>query len=795
MAAPAGELLVKLAMDMADFQRDINKGVREIERFGDRAMSAAKAVAAIAVGGFATDMIRSTNAATAKLDDMAEKTALAVETLSSLERTATIGGHSLDTISSSATKFAKSVSEAMGGNKDLVRTFEALGISQEQLRSQRFDDLYLDFAKKIGTAEDRTNAIGFATKLAGKSAAEAIPFWRDLAATGLEQARVTAKMAADAEQLEKDTRRLTLSLRDMKQDIVVGIVPALQSVVDQMNAARDAAKDAGTAFTNFFSISGKQANEPAAALAEVERRLSRLKADQDVLAGPSLGARFNRMMAPEDLSILRKQIQFAEAQRATLARLVGKNAPKDIHAFDPNMVGETLGSPPANADAMMKRQIAAIQQMEEKKRALFQLNEQELMQNRVASGTYAEFDAATKRRLIDMAREIDLRAQNIARIESEQAVIRAAVETNERAYELRVAASQADRAAVDQLAFETSMIGKTAAEQERLNAIRQVDIQLLERKRQIAQTYGEDVAGAMVAVAKAEEDATRQRNAMSEGVGGRQQAQRNEAVRQAIELQHSEAAALGMTRRELEQVQAIRALDQQQFGRVLSEQERSVMLTHQDLEARRLLTAEIIRRQELERSWQTGAIQGLNAYADAATNAAAHAQTIFSTAFRGMEDALVKFVTTGKLNFKDLANSIIADMARIAIQQSITGPLAGALGGMIGGIFGGPAGAVGGSLIGDFGVSSIGFAAEGGYIGGPTIVGERGPELFLPGRGGTVIPNHELGGGDTVNVHITVQCLDPRTAANVIQAHVPMIAGQLERMANGRGRSTSFGGR
>ena len=41
---------------------------------------------------------------------------------------------------------------------------------------------------------------------------------------------------------------------------------------------------------------------------------------------------------------------------------------------------------------------------------------------------------------------------------------------------------------------------------------------------------------------------------------------------------------------------------------------------------------------------------------------------------KGMEDALVNFVTTGKLNFRNLANSMIADMARIAIQQTITKP-------------------------------------------------------------------------------------------------------------------------
>jgi lambda family phage tail tape measure protein len=49
-------------------------------------------------------------------------------------------------------------------------------------------------------------------------------------------------------------------------------------------------------------------------------------------------------------------------------------------------------------------------------------------------------------------------------------------------------------------------------------------------------------------------------------------------------------------------------------------------------------------------------------------------------AFKGMEDALTSFVTTGKMDFKSLADSIIKDMIRIAIQQSITRPLAGAIG-------------------------------------------------------------------------------------------------------------------
>ena len=51
-----------------------------------------------------------------------------------------------------------------------------------------------------------------------------------------------------------------------------------------------------------------------------------------------------------------------------------------------------------------------------------------------------------------------------------------------------------------------------------------------------------------------------------------------------------------------------------------------------------------------------------------------------------------------------------------------------------------------------------GFAAGGRPpVGKPAIVGERGPELFVPRQAGTIVPNHELGGGGgSVNISVSV---------------------------------------
>lgn len=71
-----------------------------------------------------------------------------------------------------------------------------------------------------------------------------------------------------------------------------------------------------------------------------------------------------------------------------------------------------------------------------------------------------------------------------------------------------------------------------------------------------------------------------------------------------------------------------------------------------------------------------GATRALENYADSVKNIAQQTEALFSKSFQGMEDALVKFTETGRLDFKSLADSIVSDINRIIIKQNITGPLA-----------------------------------------------------------------------------------------------------------------------
>jgi len=120
----------------------------------------------------------------------------------------------------------------------------------------------------------------------------------------------------------------------------------------------------------------------------------------------------------------------------------------------------------------------------------------------------------------------------------------------------------------------------------------------------------------------------------------------------------------------------------------------------------------------ISRSFDTGVKDAFATFKENAANTADQVKNSFTNFTQGLEDAFVKFVQTGKLSFKDLANSIIADLAKIAVKKAIVGM-----------------------------ASLFGFAAGGQVMADtPIIVGERGPELFVPRSAGAIVPNNALGG-------------------------------------------------
>lgn len=77
--------------------------------------------------------------------------------------------------------------------------------------------------------------------------------------------------------------------------------------------------------------------------------------------------------------------------------------------------------------------------------------------------------------------------------------------------------------------------------------------------------------------------------------------------------------------------------------------------------------------------------QSLKDYAATAMDWGKGLGETLSSAFSGAESAFRSFVETGKLDFKGLVRSILADLAVLAFKKAVLGPLANALGGVFGG--------------------------------------------------------------------------------------------------------------
>jgi len=231
-----------------------------------------------------------------------------------------------------------------------------------------------------------------------------------------------------------------------------------------------------------------------------------------------------------------------------------------------------------------------------------------------------------------------------------------------------------------------------------------------------------------------------------------------------------------------------KSIDAETRAQAMGTAEKQIAIAMQDLENKGIkqgteLFDELIARrkraieqqQAAKGDWQGGMVKGLKDYAEEAGDIFKSVQGAVTHAFKGMEDALVEFTMTGKLSFNDLALSIIKDLVRIQIQQSIMKPLTGILSGgtgMLGGMFGGMFGNISaastyGTNIGSQQTSMLaaqdaGMASfdGGGYTGGGARSGG------LDGNGGFLAMMHPQetvidhtkgqGTGGNVSVNVTV---------------------------------------
>ena len=180
--------------------------------------------------------------------------------------------------------------------------------------------------------------------------------------------------------------------------------------------------------------------------------------------------------------------------------------------------------------------------------------------------------------------------------------------------------------------------------------------------------------------------------------------------------------------------------------------------------------------------------------------------------FSELTKALTDFVMTGKLQFEDLARTITRLIVEALIGAAVRSALAKAVelfkasairealidvygaavrafknfGGVPFGVI-----AAGATIAAGIGlVNKIRGFEKGGRpnVGVPAIVGESGPELFVPDQAGTVVPNDKLGMTKQVTVNFNINTVDARGFNELLVNSRGVIVNMINNAVNEKGK-------
>jgi lambda family phage tail tape measure protein len=765
--ATLGSVVVEMSASTAKFESDLGRAAQMAERNLaqiDRAVGLVKAglqTLGVAVTlGLVIDQVKSKIESAirmaADLNDLADQTGAAVESLSGLAAVAKMSNTDMGALATGLQRLSKAVVDAQNGGKQTTAAFKALGISIESLQGLGPDEVFMRMAQQMDKYRDGVEKTTIAQVLMGRGGANLLTVAKDLATVGDMQVRVTTEQAAAADELYKNLVRLQLSTQGLSLIVAMELVPVYNDFLTtliRVISTQDGVSKSARDLANEGSIR-KWAQDTAIGVAIVAESIMGVAklvyaiagSFSVVLADSAVGIAWVKK-AWDDLessghgsdaglkAALESRASIIADANARYADLLKDgtvlstelrkqfDASNKAGATNPATVKTPLATPDISGlgnqnkfrddpfKKILEGQIKALEDAIAAEGKLLKSREQML-------------DAFYGMEFLTL-REAETRKQ--ALLADNLASVRAAYDEEIRLAQQAMArrgATQVQIAEANNKA-EEAMRKRTAAEIEANKAI--VDSQLK-----------------LLAVQARFDLATRER--------ARQADLDNASALFAI-------AMMGKTTLEVLKLNAVRQiqLDLEERIRQLRKQDPNVD-TSEAMANAAIQTANatslIEQAYNKQRDAIFGASEAVRKYQEDAANAAAQVENAMNRAFQGMEDALVRFVTTGKLSFADLANSIVADITRIIVKQMMASAMGGN-GSM--GWLGSLLGSVAGSLFGMSGTAAVASTMGGDALenmlsltnafgtapsrasGGPVSamglyqVNEEGPELLNVG--------------------------------------------------------------
>lgn len=597
----------------------------------------------------------------AALDDMAEKTGASVEKLSALQSVARVSGTDIATLEGGLVKFTKALNGIDTESSKAQQAFKALGLDPQKLRTQDTAEAFKTLADRLAEFRDDGTKTAAVLEILGKNGAQLLPYLKDLAETGELQAKVTAEQAAQAENLEKNLVRLFATKNAGFKEFSAAILPTVDAFVKALLEAANSA-DGLRSEIKRLSAEGQieeWARTGATALAYLVDGAKGAVAAIELI-GKAWVVSFKGLELAQAVAIKGPLALVSSDVRDKAKELssFGKSFAQDFNKIAENFTAGSLVE-------RLKRQFA--------KQDADRSGQEEGADSRVPRRSLgfkvqgAEKVAKFKDELKGIDGFVDSIAQRlVGQTEGEFEQLRQrAIDVFNKVDFSKLSPEQFDK-----------FVAKLALVNEQID--------LLEEK-----SIGAATAKALGDSLKIMADAAERADDALRGF--------NEAQSRATQDMEFELSMVGKLSAERQKLAAIRRIDldaQRQIATIpenASNRDERIADITKAAEASKERTGELF---DSIRTKSRDAFLGLSSaaldYFDRVSNGAENVRTLFNRAFDSMEETLVKFVQTGKLDFKTLVDSIIADIARIQIRQNITGPLAQAVGGIdFGKIFGG----------------------------------------------------------------------------------------------------------
>ena len=768
-------------------------------------MIAAAAATTAAIAATAAAAYASVNAVAdqlAKYKDLSDKIGDSAAAIAALQTASDLSGVSLDSVAGASIRLTSALSKTDDESKSVGAGISALGLDFAKFKEKSPVEQLDAVATAMAGFADGAEKTAVATAIFGKSGAEMIPFLNDLADGGERQLKITDEQIAAADEFTKMQSRLKSEIADFTRQVGGTTLPILLELISDF-------KDAATGASGLDNASvGLAKNNSVQTFAESGLTVLAHLADAAYATGQAflwLGNNIGTTAAGA-AAVARLDMDAAKAIRA---EQISFNDGFKLSLGMADKVGEKFAAMRAKADAYKDPRIlgnpGSIADQVSNSRPKINI-----------SGLAAPGKGGAK--------DKDTSAQDAkAQLAIDLDQIKAAGDALASAYGNAEKIMQAQKAAnlVSDGEYYAAKLGFLRLNSAAQEAALQAEIDRLEREKltgkdkldndkKIAETREKleklradtttnievntiQEAAAVAKLARSYDDAARAAESYVNTIA-------RSSERELAGIGQGAKARAKTDRRNQrdDQFQGRRdTLDSQlRAGQIGPDDYQKFLKIEQDAHDQALAADDAYwsAKAEKQRDWSLGASEALHDYADSAADAFANSQLVVSNAFRGMEDAMTSFITTGKLDFSSLANSIVADITRIIVKQQIANLAMSMMGD------GGGSGDSGGGGVSGFIGNLFGSLMGAGHaLGGPVSKGglypvnERGPELLsvagqqylmMGSQGGSVTPNNAIGaGGGSVNQVINFHSSGPVDRRTQQQVAAQAAAGAQRALA------------